>query len=111
MAKKPKQKMMISERAKQFMPFAALKGLPEALAEKEHITAQKPELSEDRAEELNQILQQIQCGDMLTVIYFRKNEYLKITGKLARLDSNSRVLQIVQTKIPFDDILDINASM
>ena len=28
-------KMDISNRAKQFMPFAALKGLPEALAEKE----------------------------------------------------------------------------
>lgn len=30
-------KMDISNRAKQFMPFAALKGLPEALAEKEKL--------------------------------------------------------------------------
>ena len=34
-ANKPKSKMPLSERAKQFLPFAALKGLPEALAEKE----------------------------------------------------------------------------
>lgn len=35
MASKPREKMPISERAKQFMPFAALKGLPEALEKKE----------------------------------------------------------------------------
>lgn len=35
MANKPGNKMPIEERAKQFMPFAALKGLPEALAAKE----------------------------------------------------------------------------
>ncbi len=36
MAAKPKNKMPIADRAKQFMPFAALKGLPEALLRKEH---------------------------------------------------------------------------
>lgn len=35
MAVSKRVKMDISNRAKQFMPFAALKGLPEALAEKE----------------------------------------------------------------------------
>lgn len=37
MASKPRNKMPIEERAKQFMPFAALKGLPEALAAKENL--------------------------------------------------------------------------
>ena len=37
MPSKPKQKMPIEERAKQFMPFSALKGLEEALASKEKI--------------------------------------------------------------------------
>lgn len=35
MAHKPKQKMSMEDRAKQFLPFAALKGLPEALAARE----------------------------------------------------------------------------
>ncbi len=35
MAHSSKKPMDTSERAKQFMPFAALKGLPEALAAKE----------------------------------------------------------------------------
>ena len=37
MASKPKNKMPIEERAKQFMPFAALRGLPDALAAKEKV--------------------------------------------------------------------------
>ena len=37
MASKIRPKMSIENRAKQFMPFAALKGLPEALEEKERL--------------------------------------------------------------------------
>ena len=54
MASKPKHKMPIEDRAKQFMPFAALKGLPEALAAKEKDTVPKIELSGEMAEELDQ---------------------------------------------------------
>ena len=53
MPSKPKQKMPIEERAKQFMPFSALKGLEEALASKEKIIVPKKELTQDYAEELN----------------------------------------------------------
>ena len=35
MANKPREKMSMEDRAKQFNPFAALKGLDEALKEKE----------------------------------------------------------------------------
>ena len=56
MASKPKHKMPIEDRAKQFMPFAALKGLPEALAAKEKTTVPKIELSEETAEETDQTI-------------------------------------------------------
>ena len=46
-------KMERSERAKQFMPFAALKGFEELLAEKEKMIVQKIELSEERKAELD----------------------------------------------------------
>ena len=39
--------MPIEDRAKQFMPFAALKGLPEALAAREKIIVPRAELSEE----------------------------------------------------------------
>lgn len=37
--------MPVEDRAKQFMPFAALKGLPDALAARERIIVPKTELS------------------------------------------------------------------
>ena len=105
MANKPKNKMPIEERAKQFMPFAALRGLPDALAAKEKVLVPKIELSPEMAEELDRQMHLIAKGKMATVVYFNNGEYIKITGLVARIDETSRILQIVNTKISFDDIL------
>lgn len=109
MATKPKNKMPIPDRAKQFMPFAALKGLPDALAAKEKIAVEKIELSPEMYEELDRKMHLIEHGTIATVIYFKDDEYLMLTGMVARIDPNSRILQIVNTKIPFDDIWNISA--
>ena len=108
MASKPKNKMPIEDRAKQFMPFAALKGLPDALAAKEKITVPKVELSEEMAEELDRRMHDLTKGKIAAIVYFHKDEYIKITGMVARIDETSRLLQIVNTKIAFDDILEIS---
>lgn len=100
-------KMSRQERAKQFMPFAALKGYEMALREKEKIVVPKMELSEDYKEQLDYHMRQIEKNDMVTVIYFCKGEYLKVTGLVARKDESARVLKIVNTSIPFSDIYEI----
>lgn len=100
-------RMSREERAKQFMPFAALKGYPDALRKKEKIVVPKMQLTEDYAEELDRKLQQIRVGDMVTAVYFCKDEYLKITGLVSKLDRDSRFLRIVNTKIPLDDLYEI----
>ena len=51
MANRPK--MSREDRAKQFMPFAALKGYPEALRKKEKIVVPRAEVSEEYAEVLD----------------------------------------------------------
>lgn len=94
-------------RAKQFMPFAALKGYEEALREKEKIIVDKKELSAERKDELDNIIHIINKQDMVTVIYYEKNEYIKITGLVSKLDFDSRFLQIVDTKIDFENIFSI----
>lgn len=95
------------DRAKQFMPFAALKGLPDALAAREKIIVPRIELSDEMAEELDQKMHTLRKGMLVSVVYFQKDEYVKITGMIARIDETSRLLQIVNTKIAFDDILEI----
>lgn len=97
----------MDNRAKQFVPFAAVKGFEEALRAKERITVEKIELSEERKEELNFMLHQIKKRDMITVVYFDKDEYVKVEGMVSRLDMDARVLKVVNTKIPFEDIYDI----
>lgn len=100
-------KMSQADRAKQFMPFAALKGYEEALRKKEKIVVPKVELSEEMKEELDRRVQQIEKKDIVTVTYFKDDEYLEITGMVSRLDKDARILKVVNTKIAFEDILRI----
>ena len=99
--------MTREDRAKQFMPFAALKGYPEALAKKEKIVVSKAEISEEYAQMLDQKLRSVAKNDIITVVYFSDGEYLKKTGMVSRIDETSRIIKIVNTKILFDDIYDI----
>ena len=101
-------KMSREERAKQFFPFAALKVYPAALRRKEKIVVPKVEFSEDYQERLDGKLRQIRVQDVVTAVYFREGEYLKVTGMVSRIDRTARVLKIVNTKIPFDDLYDVS---
>ena len=103
-----RQKMPMEKRAAQFLPFQAVKGLDEALLAKEKIVVPKIELSDEMYEELDKKMHKIRKGRIITCIYFHKGEYLKVTGMVARFDEIARILQIVDTKIPFDDILDVS---
>lgn len=100
-------KMDRADRAKQFMPFDALRGFREALAEKERIIVPKAELSEDAREMLDYKLHQVEKNSIITVVYYDNGEYLKMTGMVSRLDMTAGILKIVNTKILFKDIYDI----
>lgn len=107
MGNKHRVPMPMEQRAKQFMPFSALSGLEEAIHSKERIIMDKPELSEEIAAELNRQLLRIELGSMVSVVYFSHGEYKKIVGLVARNNQNERILQVVNTKIPFSDILEL----
>ncbi len=106
--KKSRIPMSPADRAKQFMPFAALKGLPEALAEKEKRILPKKELSEEYREELDRTLSQIRKKDMVSVVYFHENNYVKITGMVSGIEREAGYLIIVNTKIPFSNIAELS---
>lgn len=96
--------MSREERAKQFMPFAALKGYEEALQKKEKIVVEKIELSEEMKDELDRQFREIGQNDIVTVVYYEDEEYLQTTGMVAKIDTEARVLKIVNKKIHFEDI-------
>ena len=113
MAGKPKTKMPIAQRAKQFMPFAALKGLEDALAEKEKIPVTRITLSDELAEELSEKLSKIQKGMIVSVTYYGDEEYIQENGTVQSIDSIMKQMQINGVRISFSDIyaIDIQESI
>lgn len=91
-------------RAKQFMPFAALKGYEQALRAKERTIVPRAELSEESKDELDSKFRLLQTGSMICVTYYEKTEYIQKTGLVSKIDTDARLLHVVNTKIHFDDI-------
>lgn len=112
MGKKPNHKMDPGHRAKQFMPFAALKGFEQELEAAEFRPVEKVVFSEDAAEELDRKLHEVRPGDMVSVIYYKKTArggtYLTRTGMVAKVDLIDRSLTLVKERIPFADLYDID---
>ena len=66
-----KHRMSRLQRAKQFMPFAALRGFEALLSAVARPKEARVELSEDQIDELNKILQTIHCGEWVQEIPVR----------------------------------------
>lgn len=99
-----------ADRAKQFMPFASLKGYYDMVREQEKIVSEKRELSEYSAEILSNKLLQVKKGSVIKAVYYHTDGYVKIEGMVSSIDFAMRILTIVKTKISFDDIYDISLS-
>ena len=93
------------ERAKQFMPFAAVRGLEEALAERERLVEERVELQEDLAQELDRVLHELSVGDTVRLEHFRDGRYVCETVRLTRIDELNKCLHTEEgTIIRFDDL-------
>lgn len=104
---------MENNRAKIFMPFDALQGFREALAERERTVIPRSELSAETMEELERKLKETRPGDMVTVLYYSRGEYVKLCGLVSKIDYEKHILQVVGTSVPFADLsgLAVHASL
>lgn len=98
--------MSRQDRAKQFAPFDALKGLEEELAKRreKHTREPKREISEEMQNEISHELSRTRVGDEAEATFYHKGHYLKISGKIDQLNIVSQFLTIEGTTIFFDDI-------
>ena len=95
-------------RTKQFLPFDALKGLQEALREKEIEYEEKKELSEETLAELNNVFNKIEKGSFVKIRYYRNGRYKEIEGIVTYIDYIKRKIQIDKIEnINICDIIDI----
>ncbi|MEE1356881.1 MAG: hypothetical protein UHG68_04870 [Clostridia bacterium] len=104
MAEQIRRAMPISDRAKQFAPFSALKGLETALEKKRSVRIQKRTPSESVTRVLNDRLQRLRAGDTAYVMYYTKKGYIKRTVRVLDVDSASRAVVTDDERIFFDDI-------
>lgn len=95
------------KRAKQFMPFAALKGYEEELKKQETRFELRKELSEEYMEEVNRSLGQIHKGDRITVTYFEGGEYKEATGTVTAFYQERGFFRISDKEIFFHNIYSI----
>lgn len=106
-ANKPREKMPISERAKQFMPFSALKGLNEALAQKEIRCDEMPWMSDEETQEINKTLAKIRPHDSVILDFNRYGRNRHIEGTVQRYDTAVRAIEVDSVQIAFDEIFNI----
>ena len=114
--------MSVADRAKIFMPFAALKGYEEAIEEKQKLMTSRMELSEEKKEELDVQLHELseRLADgrtaEVTVRYYVKDErasqeeqtelgnYVDVTGKVKKIDTFLEQIIVEEQTIALKDI-------
>ena len=96
------------DRAKQFLPFEALKGFKEAIRMIENKGDTKKELSEDNKNDINSILKKLDKGNKVKVKYYYLTEYIEVISNFLKIDEINKVLYLKDTKINIEDIISIN---
>ena len=81
-------------RAKQFLPFDALKGLQEAIREKEVEKKKKRDLAEDTLNDLNNKFNQIDNGSFVKITFYKNGKYSEIKGRVTNIDYIKKKIQI-----------------
>ena len=97
------------ERAKQFMPFDALKGLQEELRRREemHSRVEKKVLSDDQMENISAELNKIQKGSKIIITFYDNGHYVTIEAMVAEINAIYRYIKMGTGKVFFDDIYNI----
>lgn len=98
-------KMSRLQRAKQFMPFSALKGFEERIATMSQERIERKVLSEDQIDELNYTLQQIEEGTCVCLTVFTHGHYEEIRGVVQRLLPDERRMVVNGRSIPMASIV------
>ena len=106
-----RKKMAIADRAKQFMPFAAVTGLTSALASKERESRKvaKAEISDEVMQDIDRKIRALQINDIVVARYYRKGGYLTAAGPVKNIDAESKTICIGETEIHMDELADISS--
>ena len=92
------------DRAKQFAPFSALKGLESAIEKKRLAASVRRIPTEREARILNDRLTRLSAGERVYVMYYTKKGYIKRSIPVYDVDLTRRAILTDGEYIYFDDI-------
>ena len=94
-------------RAKQFMPFATLRGYYDAVRDQERREAPRRELQDEDVMRISAVLARISRGNMVRVTYYDGGAYITKQGAVTEIVPTFRWLSVVKTRIAFENISEI----
>lgn len=97
------------DRARQFSPFAALRGYYDLVHERERVIEPRRPLSEEEARALDATIADLQRGAMVRAVFYEKDAYRTIVGTVSQVDMIYHDLWIVRTRIPFASLCALEA--
>lgn len=112
-----RRKMDVGHRAKQFAPFAALRGFEETVRKKEILYEPRKDLSEEKKNELDSKLRLLSKGMMIQVDYFIESSEFPGKGKNCSIEGiieffDPKIyLRIGDTEIPVSEITDLSGGI
>ena len=101
--------MTRAERASQFAPFDAMKGLQEALRDREerHSRVERHEISEDMADQNSKVILKLARGMKVEIFCYSAFHDVTKRGSITDVDITFRNLKLGDERIWFDDIYSI----
>ena len=95
------------DRARQFMPFAALKGYADMVLEADCQPEPRRAITPERAAHLSAVLAITRNRDSVRAEFYCEGAYETIAGTITHLDCVMRTIEVEQTIIPFDDLWEL----
>lgn len=95
------------DRARQFMPFAALKGYGELVRSQERTEKPCPTMTDERAAELSAAVAQLAKGDAVRLARCDRGRVVEEAGTVEEVDATLRTLRVSGRTISFDDLVSL----
>lgn len=97
----------MNERAKQFMPFAALRGYYDMIRSGSAYIEPKRELSDEQLDALNAVAHELKKGDLVSVVFYENYAYLCVDDTISFFSPEIGQLKVGKKTIKFADILEL----
>lgn len=95
------------DRAKQFLPFNALRGFYSMVRDSEKVIMERKELLEDELVRLDFLFQQLKPGMMCKIVFYEVDGYITKEGMISNIDTLFRTIVVVDKIIHVNDIIEI----